>query len=155
MIKNIAPLETRKQVKSFICMINNYRDMSPKRSHLLAPLTNSAVETIVFDSSLYFSTGCCGGVLRSEGKLLLNWGVARSFGLFLFWLFHRWVVCRSILWSQELSFVLNWHCGSFFYFFSWSKTGACETLLLNDETLIAFYCRKLSPALNCCLLQKL
>ena len=35
-IKNIAPPKTRKQVRSFIGMINYYRDMWPKRSHLYA-----------------------------------------------------------------------------------------------------------------------
>ena len=33
-IKNIAPPKTRKQLRSFIGMINYYRDMWPKRSHL-------------------------------------------------------------------------------------------------------------------------
>ena len=38
-IKNIAPPKTRKQLRSFIGMINYYRDMWRKRSEILAPLT--------------------------------------------------------------------------------------------------------------------
>ena len=47
-IKNIAPPKTRKQVRSFIGMINYYRDMWPKRSHLLAPLTNLTSKNVKF-----------------------------------------------------------------------------------------------------------
>ena len=38
-ISNIAPPKTRKQLRSFIGMVNYYRDMWPKRSHYLAPLS--------------------------------------------------------------------------------------------------------------------
>jgi hypothetical protein len=38
-IQRIAPLTTRKQVRSFIGLINYYRDMWPRRSEILAPLT--------------------------------------------------------------------------------------------------------------------
>jgi len=38
-ITNIAPPTTRKQLRSFIGMVNYYRDMWPKRAHLLAPLS--------------------------------------------------------------------------------------------------------------------
>ena len=58
-IQNIAPPTTRKQLRRFIGMINYYRDVWPKRSELLAPLsaltsTNvkwkwTAVEQTAFD----------------------------------------------------------------------------------------------------------
>ena len=38
-IKRISAPTTRKQLRSFIGMVNYYRDMWPKRSHLLAPLS--------------------------------------------------------------------------------------------------------------------
>ena len=38
-ILNIAPPKTRKQLRSFIGMINYYRDMWIRRAHTLAPLT--------------------------------------------------------------------------------------------------------------------
>jgi len=39
-IMNIATPKTRKQLRSFIGMVNYYRDMWPQRSHLLAPLSS-------------------------------------------------------------------------------------------------------------------
>ena len=47
-IKNLAPPKTRKQLRSFIGMVNYYRDMWPKRSHLLAPLTNLTSKNVKF-----------------------------------------------------------------------------------------------------------
>ena len=48
-IKNLAPPKTRKQLRrSFIGMINYYRDTWPKRSHLLAPLTNLTSKNVKF-----------------------------------------------------------------------------------------------------------
>ena len=38
-IKKIAPPKTRKELRSFIGLLNYYRDMWPKRSELLAPLS--------------------------------------------------------------------------------------------------------------------
>ena len=38
-ITSIASPTTRKELRRFIGMVNYYRDMWPKRSHLLAPLT--------------------------------------------------------------------------------------------------------------------
>mgnify|MGYP006175924273 CR=1 FL=1 len=38
-ILDIAPPKTRKQLRSFIGMVNYYRDMWPKRAHNLAPLS--------------------------------------------------------------------------------------------------------------------
>ena len=39
-IKKIAPPKTRKELRSFIGLLNYYRDMWPKRSELLAPLSS-------------------------------------------------------------------------------------------------------------------
>jgi hypothetical protein len=39
-ILQIAPPKTRKQLRRFIGMVNYYRDMWPKRSHFLAPLSS-------------------------------------------------------------------------------------------------------------------
>ena len=39
-IKNIAPPTTKKQLRSFIGLINYYRDMWPNRAHVLKPLTD-------------------------------------------------------------------------------------------------------------------
>ena len=47
-IKNLAPPKTRKQLRSFIGMVNYYRDMWPKRSHLLSPLTNLTLKNVKF-----------------------------------------------------------------------------------------------------------
>ena len=38
-IMNMAPPKTRKQLRRFIGLVNFYRDMTKKRSHLLAPMT--------------------------------------------------------------------------------------------------------------------
>ena len=38
-INNLAPPKTRKELRSFIGLINYYRDLWPKRSETLAPLT--------------------------------------------------------------------------------------------------------------------
>ena len=47
-IRNIAPPKTRKQLRGFIGMVNYYRDMWPKRSHLLAPLTSLTSKNVKF-----------------------------------------------------------------------------------------------------------
>ena len=48
-IKNIAPPpKNRKQVQSFIGMKTYYQDMWPKRSHLLAQLTNLTSKNVKF-----------------------------------------------------------------------------------------------------------
>ena len=39
-IQNIAPPKTRKQLRSFLRIVNYYRDMWIRRSHILTPLTN-------------------------------------------------------------------------------------------------------------------
>ena len=36
-IENIAPPKTQKQVRRFVGLINYYRDMWPRRAHILAP----------------------------------------------------------------------------------------------------------------------
>ena len=47
-IRNLAPPKTRKQLRSFIGMVNYYRDMWPKRSHLLAPLSSLTSKNVKF-----------------------------------------------------------------------------------------------------------
>jgi hypothetical protein len=47
-IKAIAPPKTRRQLRSFIGMINFYRDVWKKRSHLLAPMTKLMSTKIPF-----------------------------------------------------------------------------------------------------------
>ncbi len=44
-IKNIAPPKTKKELRRLIGMVNYYRDMWPKRSEILAPLTSLASKT--------------------------------------------------------------------------------------------------------------
>ena len=45
-IRQIAPPKTRKQLRRFIGMVNYYRDMWPKRAHLLAPLSSMTSKTV-------------------------------------------------------------------------------------------------------------
>ena len=47
-IRNLAPPKTGKQLRSFIGMVNYYRDMWPKRSHLLAPLSSLTSKNVKF-----------------------------------------------------------------------------------------------------------
>ena len=47
-IRNIAPPKTRKQLRSFIGMVNYYRDMWPRRSHLIAPLSSLTSKNVKF-----------------------------------------------------------------------------------------------------------
>ena len=48
-ISNIAPPKTRKQLRSFIGMVNYYRDMWPKRSHYLAPLSTLTSKNVKWE----------------------------------------------------------------------------------------------------------
>ena len=48
-IRNIAPPKTRKQLRSFIGMVNYYRDMWPKRSHYLAPLSSLTSKNVKWE----------------------------------------------------------------------------------------------------------
>jgi hypothetical protein len=47
-IQRIAPPTTKKQVRSFIGLINYYRDMWPRRSEILAPLTRLTSKDVPF-----------------------------------------------------------------------------------------------------------
>jgi hypothetical protein len=47
-IQRIAPLTTKKQVRSFIGLINYYRDMWPRRSEILIPLTRLTSKDVPF-----------------------------------------------------------------------------------------------------------
>jgi hypothetical protein len=47
-IQCIAPPTTKKQVRSFIGLINYYRDMWPRRSEILAPLTRLTSKDVPF-----------------------------------------------------------------------------------------------------------
>jgi len=50
-ILNLDEPTTVKQLRSFIGLINNYRDFIPRRSHILAPLTNLTTPKIPFQWS--------------------------------------------------------------------------------------------------------
>ena len=47
-IENIAPPKTQKQVRRFVGLINYYRDMWPRRVHILAPLTKLTSKNVKF-----------------------------------------------------------------------------------------------------------
>ena len=47
-IKAIAPLKTTKQVRSFVGLVNYYRDLFPCRAHNLAPLTCLCSKNVKF-----------------------------------------------------------------------------------------------------------
>jgi hypothetical protein len=47
-IQHIAPPTTRKQVQSFIGLINYYQDMWPRRSEILATLTHLTSKDVPF-----------------------------------------------------------------------------------------------------------
>src|SRR5210317_1090882 len=47
-IRNLATPTTTKQVRHFVGMVNCYRDMWPKRSETLAPLTELCSKTVKF-----------------------------------------------------------------------------------------------------------
>ena len=48
-IRNLAPPKTKKQLRSFIGMVNYYRDLWPKRSELLAPLSSLTSKKVKFE----------------------------------------------------------------------------------------------------------
>ena len=47
-ITNIKAPTTQKQVRSFVGLVNYYRDMWPRRSHMLAPLTKRTATNVKF-----------------------------------------------------------------------------------------------------------
>ena len=48
-IRNLAPPKTKKQLRSFIGMVNYYRDLWPKRPELLAPLSSLTSKKVKFE----------------------------------------------------------------------------------------------------------
>ena len=47
-INNLATPKSRKELRRFIGIVNYYRDMWPKRSEMLAPLTKMTSKTVKF-----------------------------------------------------------------------------------------------------------
>jgi len=45
-INNLAPPKTRKELRRFLGLVNYYRDLWPRRSHVLAPLTALTSKTV-------------------------------------------------------------------------------------------------------------
>jgi len=47
-IRNLAPPKTVKQVRRFVGLINYYRDMWPRRAHIMTPITNLTAKDVKF-----------------------------------------------------------------------------------------------------------
>lgn len=45
-LHNMAKLRTRKELRSFLGLVNYYRDMTVRRSHIIAPLTKSTSKKV-------------------------------------------------------------------------------------------------------------